>query len=174
MIELEAKIKIQGPEEVKKALMRVNAQKKGFEAQKDVYFNAPHRDFALTDEALRVRYADGVAEVTYKGPKMADLNLKARTELNIDVGSGNDFEQMLELLGFSRVMEVRKVREIFEVDETVISIDMVEELGWFVEIEVVTDGDLNQAEKKIENVRKKIGVVGPALTESYLELLLKQ
>jgi adenylate cyclase class 2 len=174
MIELEAKIRIREPEKLSKALMRMNAQKKGRESQEDVYFNAPHRDFALTDEALRVRYAGGSAEITYKGPKMADLKLKARIEVNIGVDSGRDCEQMLELLGFTRVMEVKKVREIFEMDATTISIDTVEGLGCFIEIEVVTDGDLHQAEKKIEAVQKKIGIVGPSLTESYLELLLKQ
>ena len=35
----------------------------------DHYFNAPDRDFARTDEALRVRRIGTSNHVTYKGPK---------------------------------------------------------------------------------------------------------
>ena len=68
----------------------------------DIYYNAPHRDFGQTDEAVRVRYTDDHAVVTYKGPKIKKFGLKAREELNFAVESGETFETMLDRLGFTK------------------------------------------------------------------------
>src|SRR5688572_28544694 len=38
--------------------------------QSDEYFAHPARDFAKTDEALRIRTSGGKSFVTYKGPKL--------------------------------------------------------------------------------------------------------
>ena len=80
----------------------------------DIYYNAPHRDFGQTDEAVRVRYTDDHAVVTYKGPKIKKFGLKAREELNFAVESGKTFETMLDRLGFTRTLEVNKWRETLQ------------------------------------------------------------
>ena len=114
----------------------------GFSAgyhEHDVYYNAPHRDFGVTDEAVRVRYTDDHAVITYKGAKIGASGLKAREELNTAVESGEVFEAILDRLGFTRTAEVNKWRENYQLGTTAISLDSVDELGTFVEIEVLAE-----------------------------------
>src|SRR5437588_1615633 len=72
----------------------------------DHYFNAPHRDFARTDEALRVRTIGATNCVTYKGPKL-DRTTKTRLEIEVPLAGGEtaaaDFRRLLTCLGYRPV-----------------------------------------------------------------------
>ena len=50
--------------------------------QVDRYFGHPARDFAKTDEALRIRRIGQENRITYKGPKL-DAATKTRRELEL-------------------------------------------------------------------------------------------
>ena len=102
MLEFELKVRISSLDPVRKQLIGHNAQFCGRIHEHDIYYNAPHRDFGVTDEAIRVRYTNDHAVVTYKGAKIKTSGLKAREELNMVVESGAVFEQMLDRLGFTR------------------------------------------------------------------------
>src|SRR5208337_5362003 len=134
MLEVELKVRIPSLDPVREELTRKNAKFCGRVHEHDIYYNAPHRDFALTDEAVRVRYTDDRAVVTYKGPKIRKYGLKAREELNFAVESGKGFETMLDRLGFTKTTEVNKWRETYRMDRAAISLDSVDELGPFAEI----------------------------------------
>src|SRR5713226_794198 len=85
----------------------------------DHYFNAPDRDFARTDEALRLRRIGPANYVTYKGPKL-DAQTKTRTEVEVPLADGNaaaeDFLRLLTHLGYRPVAVVRKSRRRFHVE----------------------------------------------------------
>src|SRR5512136_278290 len=115
MLEYELKVRISSLDPVRKQLIGHNAQFYGRLHERDIYYNAPHRDFGVTDEAIRVRYTNDHAVVTYKGPKIKKFGLKAREELNFAVESGETFETMLDRLGFSKTLEVNKWRETYKV-----------------------------------------------------------
>ncbi len=55
MIEVEVKAHATNLDEIEKKVIEIGASRRGEEYQEDLYFNAPHRDFAQTDEALRIR-----------------------------------------------------------------------------------------------------------------------
>ena len=82
----------------------------------DHYFNAPDRDFAVTDEALRLRRIAERNFVTYKGPKR-DASTKTRTEIEVPLAPGDgpadDFTRLLISLGYRPVGVVRKARRLF-------------------------------------------------------------
>src|SRR5512137_2617255 len=141
MLEVELKVKIPSLDPVREQLARKNARSEGKVHEHDIYYNAPHRDFAVTDEAVRVRYTDDHAVVTYKGPKIKKFGLKAREELNFAVESGGTFETMLDRLGFTKTLEVNKWRETYQLGAASVSLDMVDGLGTFAEIEVVTENE---------------------------------
>ena len=146
----------------------------GSQHERDVYYNAPHRDFSETDEALRIRYTDSRCVVTYKGPKVRVGSAKAREELNTDVSSGNTFESILSRAGFRRAAVVSKHREFYHLGDATITLDAVDDLGTFIEIEILTDsGDFSVAER-IEALVKELGVEGPPLYTSYLEMLVSK
>lgn len=172
MLEVELKVKIPALEPVRKKLNEKNAEDLGKVHEHDIYYNAPHRDFAKTDEAVRVRYTNDHAVVTYKGPKIRKFGLKAREELNFAVECGGTFEKMLERLGFTRTTEVNKWRENYRLGGASISLDAVDELGTFAEIEIITENEKDNPTEKIEALAKEIGIDGEPILESYLELLL--
>ncbi len=172
MLEIELKVRISSLEAVRQQLHRLNAQFCGRMHEHDIYYNAPHRDFAVTDEAIRVRYTNNHAVVTYKGAKIPTSGLKAREELNTAVESGEIFEQVLDRLGFSKTAEVNKWRENYKLGTIAISLDSVDELGTFAEIEIMADDDDSDATAKIEKIAKELGIKGEPILASYLELLL--
>ena len=82
MYEVELKYRVADVPEVEAALERLGASWHGTAEQVDRYFNHPSRDFAVTDEALRLRStAVGVA-ITWKGPRL-DATAKTRREIEL-------------------------------------------------------------------------------------------
>ena len=174
MLEIELKVAVDDLGKVRTRLTEKNAAMIGKVHEHDIYYNAPHRDFGVTDEALRVRYTDNRAVVTYKGAKLKKSGLKAREEVNTGIESGAAFETMLDRLGFIKTAEVNKWRENYRFHNAMISLDSVDELGTFVEIEVMTGSENSDAEDQIEKISKEIGVHGEPILASYLELLLSK
>jgi adenylate cyclase class 2 len=172
MLEVELKVKIPSLDPVREQLVRGNARSGGKVHEHDIYYNAPHRDFGQTDEAVRVRYTDDHAVVTYKGPKIKKFGLKAREELNFAVESGPAFETMLDRLGFTRTLEVNKWRETFKLGNASVSLDTVDGLGTFAEIEVIVENESENPTDRIGEIAQEIGVEGEPILESYLEMLL--
>ncbi len=171
MLEIELKVRVDALEPVRNLLQQLNAESFGRVHEHDIYYNAPHRNFARTDEALRVRYAGGKAVVTYKGAKIKNLGLKAREELNTAVESGEVFEKILARLGFMKTAEVDKWRENYRYGNASIALDEVENLGTFVEIEVIAGTETQAATERIDKIKKELGISGEAILASYLELL---
>jgi adenylate cyclase class 2 len=174
MLEIELKVRISSLDPVRKQLRRLNARSCGRIHEHDVYYNAPHRDFSVTDEAVRVRYTNDHAVVTYKGAKIKSSGLKAREELNTAVESGEIFEQMLDRLGFKKTAEINKWRENYKLGNMAISLDSVDELGTFAEIEIMAENDDSDASAQIEKISKEMGIQGEPILASYLELLLSK
>jgi adenylate cyclase class 2 len=174
MLEVELKVKVQSLEPVRKQLLEKGAVCSGRIHEHDIYYNAPHRDFGVTDEAVRVRYTNDHAVVTYKGAKIKKFGLKAREELNTAVESGEVFETMLNRLGFTKTTEVNKWRENYRYSDAAISLDEVDELGSFVEIEIMAEDENSNAAVLIQRIAKEIGVSGEPILASYLELLLSK
>src|SRR5512136_1903480 len=172
MLEVELKVRIPSLDPVRKQLVQKNARSCGKVHEHDIYYNAPHRDFGQTDEAVRVRYTDDHAVVTYKGPKIKKFGLKAREELNFAVENGKTFETMLDRLGFTKTLEVNKWRENYSLGKASISLDLVDGLGTFAEIEVIAENEADNPTALIERIAREIGAEGEPILESYLELLL--
>jgi adenylate cyclase class 2 len=172
MLEVELKVKIPSLDPVRAALVSRNAAFLGRVHEHDIYYNAPHRDFGVTDEAVRVRYTDDHAVVTYKGPKIKKFGLKAREELNFAVESGPDFETMLDRLGFTKTTDVNKWRETYRFNDATVTLDAVDELGTFAEIEILIENEGTNPTEQIGRIAKEIGAEGEAILASYLELLL--
>ncbi|NMA10595.1 MAG: class IV adenylate cyclase [Methanomicrobiales archaeon] len=174
MLEIEAKFAVRDLESVRTGLGRQGVRMGRRQQERDVYYNAPHRDFGETDEALRVRYDDTGVTVTYKGPKIRVGSAKAREEFNLAVADGETLEGILSRLGFRRAAMVLKVREFYEMGDVTVTLDDVEGLGTFAEIEILTDENKEDAADRIGAIAKELGVDGPPIYTSYLEMLLSK
>jgi adenylate cyclase class 2 len=158
--------------------------------QIDTYYDAPHRDFAATDEALRVREEspfgpDGTAgeattAVTYKGPLVDDRS-KTREEHETAVADGDAVGDILDALGFEPAATVEKDRERYVRDGYTVTLDAVAGLGEFVEVEteVVESGDgtappdLAPARAGARDLLRELGLdPGDGIRTSYLGMLL--
>ena len=176
MIEVEVKAHVTDFKPIVVKLSQIGAQKVKSEHQEDVYFNAPHRDFAQTDEALRIRKViqDDVTKMvlTYKGAKI-DETSKTRKEIEVNVEDLENTSLILENLGFWPVRTVEKDRNTYNVNEFIISLDKVYEVGNFVEIEKsLQEGeDFQDSVDEIFNLYQKLGIKDGFERRSYLELL---
>jgi len=146
----------------------------------DHYFNAPDRDFARTDEALRVRRIGTLNHVTYKGPKR-DAQTKTRAEIEVALAHGDEaadkFMEMLRCLGYRPVAVVHKSRRIYRTRRgdfaLEICLDDVEGLGKFAEVEIqAPEENLEAARNTLLNAAAELGLTASE-RRSYLELLLK-
>jgi len=174
MLEIELKVEVPSLEPVRERLTSKSAEFTGKDHEHDIYYNAPHRDFGTTDEALRVRYYSDHTLLTYKGKKLREFGLKAREELNTTIESGEVFEQILARLGFRKTAEVNKWRENYRLGDAAFALDTVEHLGTFVEIEIMAEENGVGAEAKITALAKEMGICGEPILASYLELVLSR
>ncbi|MFM8476897.1 MAG: class IV adenylate cyclase, partial [Planctomycetaceae bacterium] len=151
MIEVELKFPLADRNTLLTALDRVHPGLSFQQRQEtDEYFQHPCRDFKVTDEALRIRLSGGVVELTWKGPKL-DPRTKSRKELELTVNEmaetsdqrHNRLREILLALGFSSAGLVHKTRHtakfLFHQRLVQVSIDTVEDLGLFAELEIICD-----------------------------------
>ena len=69
MLEVEMKFPVADFAALERRLAEWGARADALRTDADHYVNAPDRDFARTDEALRLRRTGSANHVTYKGPK---------------------------------------------------------------------------------------------------------
>ena len=172
MIEIEVKARA-NHERIKKLLTGLNARAIGVEQHCDTYYNAPHRDFSITDEALRIRIVNGRAVLTYKGEKL-DAVSKTREEFETDV-DGTIMRNILLSLGFIESGVVKKTRTVFELDGLTICLDSVDGLGEFIEVETIveSESDVELHRTQVFEFMKKLGIdEGDSIRVSYLEMLI--
>jgi adenylate cyclase class 2 len=186
---------------VREALSEAGAERRGMVAQSDTYYDAPHRDFAETDEAFRVRTVasaaehfergedvtgdvdavlsgdartDGETRVTYKGP-LVEAESKTREEFETTVGDADEMAAILDGLGFEPAADVRKLRARYRLDGFTVLLDAVEGVGDYVEIEtdVGTEAEVEAAREDAYEVLESLGL-DPAeqIRTSYLGLRL--
>ena len=174
-LEIENKYPIDDVARLEERLRAIGATRLGHTEQADTYYGHPSRDFAETDEALRIRRTAGEARVTYKGPKL-DQATKTRHEIETPLAEPDAWPALLVALGFREVATVRKQRERFELSrppfEIEICIDRVDRVGQFAEIEIVADeAEREAAQRVLAELADELSLANPE-RRSYLEMLL--
>lgn len=180
LFEVEKKFAVADRGNLERRLLEIGACPLSSERQIDCYLRHPQRDFAVTDEALRIRQTNHGLLVTYKGPRApGDVKIREEIELPFQPGASLDSVQgLFERLGFRVIAEVRKQRVVYELKSDrrpiLICCDRVEDLGEFVEIELMSEtSELNQATAAVTAVAQQLGL-SSAITASYLKMLLEQ
>jgi adenylate cyclase class 2 len=177
--EVELKFRLSAPAAFLQRLSEGNAISEPAETQVDCYLAHPCRDFAVTDEALRVRTVGDRSFLTYKGPVL-DKRVKMRRELEIPLDGeekGGRFLDLFAELGFRPVLTVTKHRRPFRVEHDGrtfhVTLDEVPPLGSFAEIELLAqDGELSAAREAVQNLASDLGL-DAAEEKTYLELMLE-
>jgi len=183
MYEVEVKVRADH-DSVRDSLDSVGATHVESVEQEDTYYDAPDRDFAQTDEALRVREERSATsrcdseegttdtQLTYKGP-LIDSESKTRKEAEAAVVDPEALRVILDGLGYDPAATVRKERERYTVDGITVALDTVDGLGEFVEGELETKDDIDGARARILTLLTDLGLDTDEQTRtSYLGLLL--
>lgn len=174
MYEVELKLRA-AHDPLRERLDAIGAEPAGTVTQVDTYYDHPVREFAETDEALRVRRetdSDGErAKVTYKGPLVDEVS-KTREELETGVADGDTMAAIVESVGFDPAATVEKERERFRHGEYTITLDSVEGLGEFVEVETEAE-EIEPARAGATELLEALGLdPDEGIRTSYLGLLL--
>jgi adenylate cyclase class 2 len=174
----EVELKLRAPHDaVRERLDALGAERVGPVTQTDTYYDAPHRNFAETDEALRIRRErrgdETTTRVTYKGP-LIEAASKTRREVETGVADADCFDDILDALGFSAAAVVEKERDRYALGGYTVTLDTVADLGEFVEIEREVPAD--EVETVREDAASRLRDLGldpdDQIRTSYLGLLL--
>jgi len=181
MLEVEMKFRVADFAEITAKLVAAGAVPVPQREDTDHYFNAPDRDFAQTDEAVRLRRIGGENYLTYKGPKLDTLT-KSRPEIELRLADGShtatDAVRFLSSLKYRPVAVVSKLRQVYTFEregfQLSACLDDVGAVGRYVELEIMAE------ETRYESAREVLlrAVAEFGLTDherrSYLRLLLEQ
>jgi adenylate cyclase class 2 len=170
-VEIEAKMSVPDLEPVRARLRELNAEATGRTLETNTFFDTEDRSLLAADEGLRLRRnlnAETNADehiVTYKGPRQHG-QLKSRDEIEVTVGSSEDATQLLERLGFVRMLSFEKRRESWKLGGCKVELDELPYLGTFVEVEGPDD-------RSVLAVREQLGLADrPMVRSSYIALLM--
>lgn len=156
--------------------------------QRDTFFAHPQREFAHTDEALRLREGPHGSELTYKGPRrsvpaspspslpfarLEPVQAKSRLEVNVEVRG--DVVALLAPLGFLPRLRLEKRRAVAKwpgPPDALVALDDVTGVGLFVELEVLSDlAQEAVAQQALQELKARLGLQDAvAEPRSYLEL----
>jgi adenylate cyclase class 2 len=138
--ELEAKMRVPDHVAVREALRAHGATRVGSVMELNTFFDTKDRALLAQDKGLRVRHAcdfetgDERHVITYKGPQQAG-ELKRREEIEFAADDGEQAALLLERLGYGPTLSFEKRRETWRVDDCLVELDELPQLGCFVEIE---------------------------------------
>ena len=174
MIEVETKLKIDYIEHIEERVKELSGEYKGEKTEIDLYFDHPGMQILSGGCALRVRDSGGKYMLTYKGPKKDD-ETTSRDEIEIGIESASEMVKILGELGFYEICVIKKLRKTYHLEDLIITLDNVTDLGEFIEVEGKANNDEEFEEKKGEifKLLKKLGLSTEAISQrSYLEMLL--
>jgi len=187
--EVEIKFPVADPAALEARLVALAARFRPPVEQADRYFAHPCKDFARTDEALRLRRDGDDVMITWKGPRI-DTATKTRREIELALEAAVEagdprpaadatirrWTELLEALGFRTVLTVTKRRRPARVPglgtEVDVAIDSIAGLGDYLELELqARPSEVPLARATLESLARELGCANPE-RRSYLELLL--
>ncbi len=145
MREIEIKIKVKDLESIKKQLEEKGCILSNPISQRDVIYSkdGDTQEWGNAKEGditIRIRHLNNGAELTLKKQKSSELdNLEYETE----VKDPEALHNILLTLGYTPIVEVKKVRQKGRMGKYEICLDQVEQLGSFVELETLTSDDVD-------------------------------
>lgn len=159
MLEVEIKAKLKNKNEILPKLEKLGCTIKKAKEQEDKIFikkELKNFDIPVGENVIRLRKEDDKNILKLK-KKMADN--KASVEIETLVEDEEAISRMLKEMGYKELVFIKKKRKRYSLGRIAICVDNVENLGDFIEVEIMTD----ENEEKKEEALKEI--------EAFLEKL---
>jgi adenylate cyclase class 2 len=135
MIEIEVKIRIENPSEMKRKLIAqgcVLTMERFLE--KNAFYDIRAGSLLAKKEALRLRTIGKRSWLTFKGPVQGSRSFKVREEFESEVRNAPQFRKILKALGFQPIFQYRKRRTHLRKGRLKICLDETS-VGNFIELE---------------------------------------
>lgn len=182
-IEIEVKIPVCNAGELREKLQTLGFAAGSVCRETDRYYNSPYYDLREQDKALRIRQVEDLetgrirTELNCKGPKLDQISL-SRKEIEFIIDRPEEMEMVLGELSFHPVeCAVIKKRRYFAKGHMTAVIDQVENLGDFLELEILEQGAEKRADglAEIEGVLEDLGyTLEQSVRSSYLSMLQRK
>lgn len=160
---LEIKVKLDNHKRIKKILSTNNIKLAEVLKQKDIYYK-------VKEGLLKLRIENGTRTLIYY-----NRNEKSKKRWSdyflLDINTQNA-EKFLDNF-LERIIEVKKVRELYLYNNTRIHLDKVDNLGYFLELETRVVKGLRDAEKRFNYLVMLLDLKSyPELRDTYRNLLI--
>ncbi|AIF69745.1 adenylate cyclase [Palaeococcus pacificus DY20341] len=164
-MEVEIKFRVDF-ETIKEKIEGLNADLIREEFQEDIYFSLPPKHL------LRIRKITNLGEVILGYKEIKDERNEEFDEIEVKVEDFDKMRDILKRLGFEEDVWVKKHRYVYKLGRITFELNRVEELGDFLDIEVISD-DIKKAKEIIWETAKALGLsesdVEPRLYQELLE-----
>lgn len=162
---LEIKVKLDSHKRIKKILSANNIKLAEVLKQKDIYYK-------VKEGLLKLRIENGTQTLIFY-----NRNEKSKKRWSdyylLDINTP-DAEKFLDKF-LDRIIEVKKIRELYLYDNTRIHLDKVDKLGYFLELETRVINGLRDAEKRFNYLVELLELKKyPVLRDTYRNLLIRE
>lgn len=179
MIEVEIKVSAKNKEKIEEKLLQKGFWKGDLLKESDFYFDNESGNIRKNDKALRIRSCENLTTnsaenfMTFKGPKIDAISM-TRQELEMKIGNTEIGEEILKSLGYTLIYPVIKLRQYFYFEDVTACLDQVENLGDFLELEIIVQQE-EEKEAALNRIISLLSGLGYKQEEiirtSYLSML---
>ncbi len=160
MKEIEVKAHLKNKDEVKEKLNALGCEFSQPIKQTDVVYAkvvSSLPEFLKNEHFLRIRErSDGKYIFTVKQSKSHAVLTKSEHET--EILDKEELEKALFLMGYKIANQVVKVRQTAQYKDFEICLDEVEELGSFIEVEKMSDGDVDEVRRELNEFLLSLNV----------------
>lgn len=161
-IEVEIQVIIKNPEKVEARLNEVGKFVKSRQ-QVDKYFVPPYRNFFakdMPDEYLRVRYEESRNHLNYSFLHFGEDGwLRNTDEYETLVDKPEVVEEVFKKIGLIPKVTVKKIRRYFDCGDFEVTLDQIENLGNFMEVEAKKNfGGVDKTRKACEDFLNNLNI----------------
>lgn len=162
-MEVEVKAVVEDTTSLRSHLDRLGTHIRSFDKE-DRYYGVP-AEAPLT--RFRLRRDDGTWVCTCKNKKIHE-GIEQSVETEFSVSDDQAFDTFAREIGFTRLFVKRKLGDRWEVDGVTVEVSDVNDLGTFIEAELilhedVSDSEIETARRRVRNLLRRLGLPDSAI-----------
>lgn len=123
-----------------------------------------------------IRHGTATGIITFKNKEVRD-GIEINDEREFEVSDTSVFEELLKRLGLVVWVEKHKTGQSWRADRITVELSLVEKLGWFVELEILSDQrdseSIEKARTELFDFLDRLGISRDRLEERYYIEMLK-
>jgi len=165
-LEIELRAKVADFEALENKLCLLSARFQGEREEYDQYFGPEDRKMIV-----RIRNRNGVSFLTFKSLSQS-TEVCAWQEWETKIEDADALEKILSN-GLKRLVEIRKKRKTYALNDFEINLDRIQDLGNFIEVELISE-NIPEAKKRLEKFLKELEISEERVVrEGYVQLMMK-